>query len=199
MKTSLFLFLLLIVISPFAKSNDLPYEGYPYLGIGAAHSELKEGDLEDFFDSDVGFSLVWGSRYSKHWGFEISYNDFGDLEGVASVLITNLDSSVILVPADDLIVSTTSIGAGANFILPVRNKVDLFLSFGWHSWEYELTSASPLVSSGQAFSGNDFYYGLGATFHVNKRISLSARYNRYNLNKVDQPNDLTIASLNIHF
>lgn len=124
-------------------------------------------------DSDTGFKLFGGFQFTKNWGAEAGYVDFGkaSLSGPAS--------------GDVGITAFTFAGTGT---LPLGQNFSLVGKLGLAMWD---TNGS--ASSGD--NGTDLYYGVGARYDFNKNLGLVADYE-----VVDTENDsVNMISLGVRY
>ena len=103
-------------------------------------------------DSDSGFKIFGGYQFTKNWGAEAGYVDFGKAQvtGFGDIGITAL----------------TFAGTGT---LPLNEKFSLLGKLGLAMWD-----ASGSASSGN--DGTDLFYGIGARYNFNKNLSVQVEY-----------------------
>jgi OmpA-OmpF porin, OOP family len=105
-------------------------------------------------DSDTGFKIFGGFQFTKHWGAEAGYIDFG--KATASGL------------GDVGVTAFTFAGTGT---LPLGENFALLGKVGLGMWD-----SSGSASSGD--NGTDVYFGVGARYSFNKNLSLVVDYDR---------------------
>lgn len=105
-------------------------------------------------DSDTGFKIFGGFQFTKNWGAEAGYVDFG--KATASGTLSG----------DAGITAFTFAGTGT---LPLGANFALLGKLGLAMWD---TSGS--ASSGD--NGTDLYYGVGLRYSFNKNLGLVADY-----------------------
>ena len=103
-------------------------------------------------DSDSGFKIFGGFQFTKNWGAEVGYVDFGKagIGGFGDIGVTAL----------------TLAGTGT---LPLNESFSLLGKVGMANWD-----ASGSASSGD--SGTDLFYGIGARYNFNKNLSVQVEY-----------------------
>ena len=114
-------------------------------------------------DSDSGFKIFGGFQFTKHWGAEVGYVDFGK---------AGIRGSVIGIPfTGDLgITAFTLAGTGT---LPLGTNFALLGKVGLAQWEAD---ASVSGAGSASDSGSDMFYGIGARYSFNKNLSVQAEY-----------------------
>lgn len=146
----------------------------PYIGFGVGSATYTEGDFDE---SDTGFSLYGGSRLTKNFGLELSFTDFGNLEG---------DYNGINASAE-----VSGVGAAAVGYLPLNDKFDLFGKAGMMAWDADLEYGALNGND----DGTDLLYGVGAIYHANEQFSVRADWQAVDLDD----GDLDMFSLNAEF
>jgi OOP family OmpA-OmpF porin len=114
-------------------------------------------------DGDSGFKIFGGFQFTKHWGAEVGYVDFGK---------AGIRGSVIGIPfTGDLgITAFTLAGTGT---LPLGTNFALLGKVGLAQWEAD---ASVSGAGSASDSGSDMFYGIGARYSFNKNLSVQAEY-----------------------
>jgi OOP family OmpA-OmpF porin len=112
---------------------------------------------------DSGFKIYGGFQFTKHWGAEVGYVDFGK---------AGIRGSVIGIPfTGDLgITAFTLAGTGT---LPLGTNFALLGKVGLAQWEAD---ASVSGAGSASDSGSDMFYGIGARYSFNKNLSVQAEY-----------------------
>lgn len=161
-------------------AQGLPWEGYAYLGLGVSHVELDSdhrfivSDTESWeleFDNEFAYSLIWGSRFHKHWAIELAYINFGWHE--------NKEIPEISLPAEIVSIEGDSLGANVNFIYPIQS-FEVYALLGAHSWQQDGKDGIP--GDDKIGEGIDLYYGVGANFHIGKHFMLSGKLSQHQFN-----------------
>jgi len=106
-------------------------------------------------DSDSGFKIFGGFQFTKNWGAEVGYVDFGKagIGGFGDIGVTAL----------------TLAGTGT---LPLNESFSLLGKVGMANWD-----ASGSASSGD--SGTDLFYGIGARYNFNKNLSVQVEFETF--------------------
>jgi len=139
----------------FAASNVFAAPG-PGLYIGAEYGlgRINDADFED--ENNVLKGLV-GGKFNKYIGIEIAASDFGEAKG-------NGYSSKLR-------------GASAALVgfLPLTDSFELFIKGGNLWWENEIK----VLGMEDTLDGDEFFYGAGANFNINKTVTVRAEVERY--------------------
>ena len=114
-------------------------------------------------DGDSGFKIFGGFQFTKHWGAEVGYVDFGK---------AGIRGSVIGIPfTGDLgITAFTLAGTGT---LPLGENFALLGKVGLAQWNADVSVSGAGSTSD---SGSDMFYGIGARYSFNKNLSVQAEY-----------------------
>lgn len=107
-------------------------------------------------DSDSGFKIFGGFQFTKHWGAEVGYVDFG------KVSVSGAGAS-----GDLGVTAMTLAGTGT---LPLGQNFALLGKVGMAMWDAE--GSGSVVGN----DGNDMFYGFGARYSFNKNMSVQAEY-----------------------
>lgn len=105
-------------------------------------------------DSDTGFKIFGGYQFTKNWGAEAGYVDFGSATASGAV------------SGDVGITAFTFAGTGT---LPLNESFALVGKLGLAMWD-----ASGSASSGD--NGTDLYYSVGMRYNFNRNLGLVADY-----------------------
>jgi OmpA-OmpF porin, OOP family len=109
-------------------------------------------------DGDTGFKIFGGFQFTKHWGAEAGYVDFG-----------NATASGASLSGDVGVTAITFAGTGT---LPLGENFALLGKLGLAMWD-----SSGSASSGD--NGTDVYFGVGARYSFNKNLALVVDYERF--------------------
>lgn len=161
-----------LTIALLCASTNVMASGY----VGAAFGTVDMGlDSISSFDDPTGFELILGSKVNQNLSLEASYIDFGEAsDGIAPVWRVN----------------SSTLAFGALATAPLSESFDVFMKFGLHMWDAEISQDGFGVFAED--DGTDLFYGIGATMKVNQNLSLGARYNSYDMDG----DDVTMFSLN---
>lgn len=108
-------------------------------------------------DSDTGLKIFGGFQFTKHWGAEAAYVDFGD------ATVSGLGLS-----GDVGVTAFTFAGTGT---LPLGENFALLGKLGLAMWD-----ASGSASTGD--NGTDVYFGVGMRYSFNRNLGLVVDYDR---------------------
>jgi len=154
-----------------------------YVGAEYGQSRVNESDFDD---DDSALKLFIGGKFNKYIGVEGAINDYGETEstGYSSELKGNTAAIVVF--------------------LPIMNNFDLFAKGGRLWWRNDV---SVLDTFDEELDGTENFFGLGASFHFNKNVSLRAEMERYEVDfsedeigvDVDAEADVDVASIGIAF
>ena len=135
-----------------------------YLGVGLGQSEINQGFFGEYGD---GFKIFGGVQPHPNLAVEAAYLDFGS-------------------PSENLFGVETQYEAWATAvwakgIWPVVSKIELFGKAGWAYWEIDRTTTLfGLPPSKVTASGNDFTWGIGASFNYWDNFSFQLEYEDIN-------------------
>ena len=118
-------------------------------------------------DTDTGWKLVGGYRFSRYVALEATYIDWGKVSGTANGISATAEQ--------------TSMGLGVVGSLPINAQFSIFGSAGFLSTEQEI--ARP----GARFERDDteFHYGLGLKYVFIPNWAARAEYERTDKLKVE--------------
>ncbi|QFU03072.1 outer membrane protein A [Halomonas sp. THAF5a] len=174
-----------------------PHEG-PYLGAGIGHATLDNAPLDGLErlganadDSDTGYTLLAGYRFTPHVAVEAGHMDLGEastrgadgaggtpgMEGVTAALIGRL---------------------------PIANGFSLHGKLGVIAYDTDLDLDAEI--DGQPYDvgadeeGTDPFYGIGAEYAI-QRLLIRGEYERYDIGESgeDVEIDRFSASVGYHF
>lgn len=139
----------------FAESNF-------YAGIGVSQAFVDEPGLDD---EDTGGKIFGGYRFTKFISVEAAYYDFGEIEDQGSSL--DVDG-----------ISLALVGTW-----PINDAFSVFGKVGAHDWDAEVSG--PFTAQLSDDSDGDVFYGIGAQYNFNERISVRAEIERYEVDDLD--------------
>lgn len=145
-----------------------------YAGVGAGQSFVDESDYDD---EDTAFSAFAGYQFSRYFGLEAGYADFGELESDGSGRALEADSAYL-----------TAVGT-----VPFTDKFSGYAKAGFQRWN--LDRALPGVTGSRDDSGSDPTYGLGLQYRFNDKVALRGEYSRFEVEDAD----LDLAQLQVRF
>lgn len=171
MKTVLLSFVALLAVAP---PVDAAEEAW-FVGAGAIESDLGFDPLDD---SATGWKVFGGYRFTRHFAAEIGYLDTGEAE-------ESVEGATLTLGAEG---TTTSIIA----TLPIGERFALHARAGFIDWQAELTATDSEGTFRSSASGQDFYWGAGATMDLG-RFGLRLEYEVPEIEDVD----VTAVSLSV--
>jgi OOP family OmpA-OmpF porin len=157
--------------------------------VGLSHYEDQEDEIRGAFaptaisvetdDSDLGWKLFGGYRFTPYFGAEVSFVDLGEQSvdigvGTASVTATNSVSGVSL---------TGTAG------YPVIPQGYVFGRLGGYVWDSSVdTEGNALLNAiatangaiDEGDNGVDLTFGLGATYELVEHVKVRADWERFN-------------------
>jgi OmpA-OmpF porin, OOP family len=117
-------------------------------------------DVAGYSARDVSFKVAAGYDFGKYLAMELEYIDGGAPEdfGVS--------------------IETTGINASVLGTWPVSGQFELFAKAGMFFWDIEIPDFG-------SDSGEDFSYGIGASYDFNESFGLRAEYQRFEIADAD--------------
>lgn len=157
--------LALALVSPAAALAD---NGW-FLGAAIGSAELSD-DFDGFaIDTDsTAWRLTGGYRFNDYLAFEGGYHNFGRFE---QDVVVNGEPVPVSLKADGF-----TIGGVAN--LPLGDRFGLFARAGAYFWDGDSDLNGVSVASPE---DSNLYLGLGLTFDVSERWSISGDGSNYAL------------------
>lgn len=161
-----------------------------YVGASAGWSDYKSGNAVNLTNGsvdgeDTGFKVFGGYQFSRNFGLEVSYLDFG------KATYSGLSGGTPLTGGQ---AATDGLNFSAVGTLPLTPQFDLFGKVGIMNWE---TKASFVVGSTpgtQRDDGNDLTYGIGVAYNFTPNLALRAEWERFKA--VD---DIDLMSIGVAF
>lgn len=158
-----------------------------YVGGGGGQAEANELSFTDFDDgsgisgsfddSDSGWKVFGGYKFSKYFALELSYVDLGSVSFDAT---SDGSGSVFLSGPVTGIVSAKGPSASAVGIIPVGNRFDFLIKAGFMAWDADVTlSNSAFGTANTSQDGTDLAYGLGAQFRFTDRFSVRGEWESF--------------------
>ena len=146
-----------------------------YAGAGVGQSFVDEGVYDD---EDTAFSVFGGYQFTRYFGVEAGYADFGKIEAdVAAAPALEGDSAYL-----------TAVGT-----LPITEKFSAYAKAGLHRWN--LDDTLPGVVGNDDDSGTDPTYGVGAQYRFTDHVALRGEYSRFEVEDADAD----LAQLQVRF
>ena len=120
-------------------------------------------------DSDSGFKIFGGFQFTKNWGMEFGYVDFGK---------AGLAGSVFGIPftSDVGVTAFTFAGTGT---LPLSENFALLGKVGLANWDAKVNVSTGIGAGSDSESGTDMFYGIGARYSFNKNLSVQVEFEQF--------------------
>ncbi|MEY4757570.1 MAG: hypothetical protein RJA34_2468 [Pseudomonadota bacterium] len=123
--------------------------------------------------SDIAFGIKGGYSFSKYFGVEVGYQDFGDV---------SLNKPTGSVTGSSTIHGTGwMMGGYASY--PVASDVDVLARAGWYEWSIRQTSRFTSGANTQVDTfketGTDMYFGLGASWKLSTSMAVGLNWTRF--------------------
>ncbi len=144
-----------------------------YAGAGVGQSFVDEGAYDD---EDTAWSAFAGYQFTRYFGLEAGYADFGKIEPDTAGPALEGDSAYL-----------TAVGT-----LPVSDNFSLYAKAGLHRWNVDTDLP---VLGGDDDSGTDPTYGVGAQYRFSDRVALRGEYSRFEVEDADAD----LAQLQVRF
>ena len=157
-------------------------------------AKLSGGALLSLDQKDSAFGLGAGYQITDTLAVELSYWDFGEANADIS------QSSLTPASYHELVkqVSPTlgeAIGAGGRFTVWQQQHWQLDVAAGVLNWQSEISSTMGGTVLTSKFDGTDLYYAVSAGYQLTNELSLSARWQRTQL----QDNDVDLMALRLSY
>jgi opacity protein-like surface antigen len=165
-----------------------PWQGdfWRILGVGVGQSKIRSDCVGNFTcdNRDTAWKIYAGGRWSRYFGLEFGYNDFGKVDQSGG--------------------RTKAFAANITFTagVPLGDRFDIFAKGGG---AYGRTEVSADPSTGVATGTKSNFegtYGVGASYAVTRNWQIRADWDRYNLDFVGQGHqnvDMATASVQYRF
>lgn len=154
-------------------------DGYIYLGGGVGHYRIDGEDFveegDELKDNRTAYQLFAGVQAGRHLALEAGYVDFGEANDGPNRL-----------EADGLTLSSL-------ISIPILPNFAPYGRIGHLFWDAE----GEITDDHRDYSGNDWFYGVGARFDLSRRVALRIGYDRYTLEDSDV--DMGSANLQLKF
>lgn len=162
---------------------------YAGLGVGQSSVDVSGGDVDQLLaqegitgsttvdDSDTAWKIFGGYRMNANFGLELAYMDYGTIS--TDSVITAPSSGTVGIDLD-----TTAWLLDAVGYLPVGNGFEIFGKVGVAMWNidgsFSATGGGSSFTGSADDDGNDFHFGVGATYAVTDTIGVRAEWERVN-------------------
>lgn len=146
--------------------------------------------------NDTAYKLFAGYKVNRNFAVEGGYTDLGK----ASIsMVTTGPVASINAEAKATVWEVNLVG-----ILPINESFSVFGKLGYH-WD-DVNAKAAAISGGtgvaisEDYSGNDFKFGVGAEYNINKNVGLRLEFERYNsLADGSSGTDVDVASLGMAY
>lgn len=147
--------------------------------------------------SDTAYKLFAGYKVNRNFAVEGGYTDLGK----ASISMTTT-GPVASINAE---AKATAWEVNAVGILPINENFSVFGKLGYH-WDDVKAKAAAIsggagVAINKDYSGNDFKFGVGAEYNINRNVGLRLEFERYNNvgSSTSGGQDVDVASLGMAY
>jgi OOP family OmpA-OmpF porin len=120
-------------------------------------------------DSDSGFKIFGGYQFSRNWGVEVGYVDFGK---------AGISGSILGIPfTSDLgVTALTVAGTGT---MPMNESFSLLGKVGMWNWDAKASVAALGTAGSASDSGTDLFFGVGLRYNLSKNLGLQLEVEQY--------------------
>jgi len=120
-------------------------------------------------DSDSGFKIFGGYQFSRNWGVEVGYVDFGK---------AGISGSTLGIPfTGDLgVTALTVAGTGT---MPMNESFSLLGKVGMWNWDAKANVAALGTAGSASDSGTDLFFGVGLRYNLSKNLGLQLEVEQY--------------------
>jgi len=120
-------------------------------------------------DSDSGFKIFGGYQFSRNWGVEVGYVDFGK---------AGISGSILGIPfTGDLgVTALTVAGTGT---MPMNESFSLLGKVGMWNWDAKANVAALGTAGSASDSGTDLFFGVGLRYNLSKNLGLQLEVEQY--------------------
>ena len=139
-----------------------------YVGAGVMESDLG---FEVFDHSATGWQAFGGYRFTRYIAAEAGYLDTGDAEET--------------IEGSDVTLNATGSHVSVIAAWPIGESFALHARAGMINWDAELTISDDLGTTTSDATGQDLFWGAGATFNVTERFGLRLEYAVPEMEEVD--------------
>lgn len=139
--------------------------------------------------SDTAYKLFAGYKVNKNFAVEGGYTDLG--KGSLSATTTGPVASGVG-NFEATVWEVNAVG-----ILPINESFSVFGKLGYH-WDDTKTTGTGIFGS-KDYSGDDFKFGVGAEYNINKNVGLRLEFERYNKVASSVGTDVDVASLGMAY
>jgi len=118
---------------------------------------------------DSGFKIFGGFQFTRNWGMEFGYVDFGK---------AGIGGSILGIPftGDVGVTAFTFAGTGT---LPLSENFALLGKVGLANWDAKVNVSTGFGVGSDSDSGTDIFYGVGLRYSFNKNIGVQVEFEQY--------------------
>jgi OOP family OmpA-OmpF porin len=151
-----------------------------YVGLNAGQANTEAG-LDEFTavskdEKNNAFKLYGGYNFTKNWGIEVGYADFGKLSNVYRVGATNIGFTA----------RSRALYVAGTGTLPVTEQFSLFAKVGVTANNSSVSASAPGITVTDRGTQSSVMGGIGASYYFTKNIGVVAEYE--NFGKLDSDN-----------
>ena len=150
-----------------------------YVGLSVGQSKFKDacdgldpsnGFVGSCKDTDTAFKAYGGVNFSRNWGAEIAYLDFGKATA----------DGTFLGVAGTARIKVNGLAIDAKSTLPLGDKFSLFAKLGVLGWHIDSSAElDGFGSTSMSASGSSLTYGAGAEFDFTKSFGVRAEWEHF--------------------
>jgi len=159
--------------------SALAEEGKYYVGLSVGQSKFKDacadldpsnGFVGNCKDTDTAFKIFGGAHFTRNWGGEFAYVDFGKATANGTFLGTPATART----------KVNGLAVDATGALPLGDQFSVFAKLGLLGWRVDSNAAlSGLGNNSQSASGSSLTYGIGAQFDFTKAFGVRAEWEHF--------------------
>jgi hypothetical protein len=188
-----------VVLGLFAQVGFAQDAGFFVEGaLGQTKANLGNTSGWTINNKDTAFGINAGYMFNDYIGVEGGYRDLGDVSGSATGTFSGTLYGKPLVGTGTLTLNADGSGwtLGPRLNLPLNKDFSMNARLGWFMWEANAKAGlnaaftwggTAYLANAQATTkqtGTDTYYGLGASYNINKQLAAGLNYNQYKLDTV---------------
>lgn len=189
-----------VLVSQSAFSADTGF--YADIGVGQSKADLNDSSGFTVDDTDTSYSIGVGYNVNKYISVEGGYLKLGKVKISTSGTVSGTYYGSPFSATGTLSASAEVDGfyLGPVFRLPVSDKLEVFGRAGAYFWSVDtvasasgsLTYAGTTYTGGataqETDNGTDAYYGVGASYKINDRVSVGLDWTRFDIDGTDVDN-----------
>lgn len=120
-------------------------------------------------DSDSGFKIFGGYQFSRNWGVEVGYVDFGKAGIRGSILGTPFNGDL----------GVTALTVAGTGTMPMNESFSLLGKVGIWNWDAKASVAALGTVGTASDSGTDLFFGVGLRYNLSKNLGLQLEVEQY--------------------